>query len=418
MKPSIFIGSSSQEKSLYIANALQELLEKFAAPVVWDQGVAELSKTILDSLLNRLESSDFGAFIFSDDDVITVNGQTSAAVRDSVLFELGLFMGRLGPERTAIVTPKAPPQPLRVPSDLLGLTAATFDSKREDVAAALGPVRNKIYRSLKNEGLLNPGTPPPPEVLSKLGQLCDWVWNHREEKFIRDWNFDLHFHDPAKKTSGKLNLEGFSIYEVKKCRYNLLLSEKPYSIGLTLGNIAARKLWKDNPAYLHQIYISALKSSEKQAISKIFEEKLSDPLAAWESFFENDWIRVSEVGKNKWYDLKRAEPECDDRYIVAYYHLPDEAKELIGKEVTLDLGFKSLRPNSLDEFTLEFPWLTLGCDAQLIVRGDNEYLVLAPRIFTKTPPIVEVEDNYKTIITTSDIVLPGSSVYIRWYPKA
>jgi hypothetical protein len=418
MKPSIFIGSSSQEKSLDIANALQELLEKFSAPTVWDQGVAELSKTILDSLLKRLNTSQFGAFIFSDDDVITVNGQTSPAVRDSVLFELGLFMGRLGPERTAIVTPKSLPQPLRVPSDLLGLTSATFDSKRPDLVAALGSVRNKIQRSLKNEGLLDQGPPQPPEVLSQLDQLSKWVLDHKEGKYIRDWNFELHFHDPAKKTSGKLDLEGFSIYEVKKCRYNLLLSEKPYSIGLTVSNIAARKLWKDNPAYLHQIYISALKSSEKQAITKVFDEKSSDPLAAWEFFFENDWIKVSEVGKNKWYDLKRADPECGDRHVVAYYHLPDEAKELIGKEVTLDLGFKSLRPNSLDEFTLEFPWLTLGCDAQLIVRGENEYLVQSPRIFAKTSPTVEVEENYKTIITTSNIVLPGSSVHIRWCPKS
>jgi hypothetical protein len=69
--------------------------------------------------------------------------------RDNVIFELGLFMGALGRERTFIVYNRD--QEIKLPSDLAGVTAARFGDRTDgNLQAALGPVctavRNQIAK--------------------------------------------------------------------------------------------------------------------------------------------------------------------------------------------------------------------------------------------------------------------------------
>ena len=49
--------------------------------------------------MNALDQFDFAVMILSPDDMTESRDQSYASPRDNVLFELGLFMGRLG--RTA-----------------------------------------------------------------------------------------------------------------------------------------------------------------------------------------------------------------------------------------------------------------------------------------------------------------------------
>jgi predicted nucleotide-binding protein len=104
MKPALFVGSSSE--SLDVAYAVQKNLEDVAEVVVWTQGIFELTKSYLESLLEALEDTEFGLFIFGPDDVIRIRGTEMPAARDNVVFELGLFIGRLGRNRSFILMSK------------------------------------------------------------------------------------------------------------------------------------------------------------------------------------------------------------------------------------------------------------------------------------------------------------------------
>ena len=72
--------------------------------------------------------------------------------RDNVLFELGLFMGRLGRSRTFVIRPRG--ESIKIPSDLAGLTTAIYDSNRADknYEAAVGPACDNIRKLIHKLG--------------------------------------------------------------------------------------------------------------------------------------------------------------------------------------------------------------------------------------------------------------------------
>ncbi|MCX2761057.1 nucleotide-binding protein [Vibrio sp. Sgm 22] len=103
--------------------------------------------------MKSLHSSDYGIFVFSPDDEIKMRGNVTDTVRDNVLFELGLFIGRLGKSRCFIVTPDN--IDLHIPTDLLGVTPATYSGARDEseLEATLGPVSHEIRKAMKVQGL-------------------------------------------------------------------------------------------------------------------------------------------------------------------------------------------------------------------------------------------------------------------------
>ncbi len=102
-------------------------------------------------------------FVFSPDDVAMMRDRAMPIVRDNVIFELGLFIGRLGRERNFIISPNDA-HDLHLPSDLSGITPIRFDPNREDgnLLAAIGAETFPIKTSLKSRGRFSATTNAPP----------------------------------------------------------------------------------------------------------------------------------------------------------------------------------------------------------------------------------------------------------------
>jgi hypothetical protein len=121
--PKVFIGSSKE--SLEIARVVKRNLQKDADVSVWyDDGLFDIGKWPLESLENYISKFDFAIFILSADDQIEVRKEKKACPRDNVIFELGLFMGHLGRERTYILQERGVS---RVPSDFDKITVKRYD---------------------------------------------------------------------------------------------------------------------------------------------------------------------------------------------------------------------------------------------------------------------------------------------------
>jgi CAP12/Pycsar effector protein, TIR domain len=148
MKPRIFIGSSTE--ALDIAYAIQENLDYDSNSTVWTQGIFEISSNSLDDLVNALNNFDFGIFVFKPDDITEMRNKKSNTVRDNVIFELGLFIGKLGKKRVFFVLPESTSD-FHLPTDLLGVNPGKYNDKRDDknLQAALGPFCNQIRKKLK-----------------------------------------------------------------------------------------------------------------------------------------------------------------------------------------------------------------------------------------------------------------------------
>jgi len=163
MKPKMFIASSAEH--LDLAYAVQEGLERDVEATVWSQGVFTPSRTAMASLIDALDENHFGVFVLSPSDVATIRFETKNMVRDNVIFELGLFIGRLGSDRCFLIVPRDADD-LHLPTDLLGLTPATFEPDRQDgnLVAALGPACNRIRKVVAKLGAAVPLPAPSAAV--------------------------------------------------------------------------------------------------------------------------------------------------------------------------------------------------------------------------------------------------------------
>jgi len=147
----LFIGSSKE--GLPVAEALQTLLQHELDVTIWSQGVFRLSQSYLDSLLEAISTTDFAVLVLTPDDVTTSRQNEFLTPRDNVLFELGLFMGRLGRDRCFFVYDRT--IDMKLPSDLLGISAATYSPRPDgNLEPALGPVAFAVKKAAKKAGPL------------------------------------------------------------------------------------------------------------------------------------------------------------------------------------------------------------------------------------------------------------------------
>ncbi len=144
-KPSLFIGSSSE--GLAFAQAVRDSLTQDVQVTIWNEGFFGLGSTYIETLMNSISRFDFAILIFTPDDLVNSRESQMFGPRDNVIFELGLFMGRLGRSRTFILHQA---DAVRIPTDLSGVMTATYKWSRSDddhmsaVHSACGSIRNVI----------------------------------------------------------------------------------------------------------------------------------------------------------------------------------------------------------------------------------------------------------------------------------
>jgi len=143
IKPTVFIASSSE--GLDAARAIKSQFDKDAIVDIWNEGIFYLNKSFLASLLNLASFYDYAIMVFSADDLLTKRGEEKVIPRDNVIFENGLFLGRLGPNRTFIICEKG----VDLFSDYQGINVATYE-KRENMVSAVGNACNMIRPYLRN----------------------------------------------------------------------------------------------------------------------------------------------------------------------------------------------------------------------------------------------------------------------------
>jgi predicted nucleotide-binding protein len=148
--PRVFIISSKE--ALPIALELQAILRHVALPVAWPDGIFFASGYALEALEQEVDKSDFAIAVAQPDDTATSRGTTTSVVRDNVIFELGLFMGRIGRRRTILFQPAG--QELRLPSDLHGLMAVSYKlGDAKDITSHISAASHEIRKLIGNLGV-------------------------------------------------------------------------------------------------------------------------------------------------------------------------------------------------------------------------------------------------------------------------
>lgn len=149
--PRLFIISSAE--ALETAWAIQKGLDRDVLSTVWTNGVFFAGGYSLEALEKAVAESDFAVAIAQPDDVVTSRGASSPTLRDNVLFELGLFMGKLTRYRAILVHPRV--KDLKLPSDLFGLTLLSYEpaTSASDLSARIGPVCTEIRELVRKLGV-------------------------------------------------------------------------------------------------------------------------------------------------------------------------------------------------------------------------------------------------------------------------
>ncbi len=149
-EPTVFIGSSAE--SVRPAEAIHKYLSKKpVVPQLWTEGVFQASQTAIEDLYMAAKDADFAVIVLSPDDVCISRGKKKRMPRDNTVFELGLFTGAIGRDRSFILTPIN--IDIKIPTDLLGVTCIQYKrAGKGTIAHRLQPVFKKLWGVINELG--------------------------------------------------------------------------------------------------------------------------------------------------------------------------------------------------------------------------------------------------------------------------
>lgn len=142
-------------EALDVARKMQDALAHDDFLVrLWTDDVFKVASYAIESLERTLDDSDFAVAIAHSDDMTLFRGQDWPVPRDNVVFELGMFMGRLGRTRAILMEPRE--EKVKLPSDLAGVTTIPYSYQAgKDAAALMAPACNALRSHIKELGPFN-----------------------------------------------------------------------------------------------------------------------------------------------------------------------------------------------------------------------------------------------------------------------
>jgi predicted nucleotide-binding protein len=108
-------------------------------------------QTVLDKFVTHAGRACMAVALVTPDDVVSDGSATHVQARPNVLFEVGWFLGRFGPEKVCLLVRRGTP----LPSDLGGVLTLEYD---DDVTV----VEPELRREIEAMGLLGPAPVPTP----------------------------------------------------------------------------------------------------------------------------------------------------------------------------------------------------------------------------------------------------------------
>jgi predicted nucleotide-binding protein len=149
----VFIISSAE--AIEVARMIQDALEHDGFIVKpWTDNVFKVANYPLEDLEAAVDEADFAIAVAHSDDKTLFRGHDWPVPRDNVIFELGLFLGRLGRKRAILMEPRE--DKVKLPSDFAGITTITYNYEPgADAAALMGPACNKLRKHIKEWGPFN-----------------------------------------------------------------------------------------------------------------------------------------------------------------------------------------------------------------------------------------------------------------------
>lgn len=163
LSKTLFIVSSSEFPiyRLQFKDSLNTMLKHLSLDYIeclsWrDDGVFKQGYSFLDTLVKM--PPNYVVVLVTPDDTAVIKGKEYIIPRDNVVFEYGLFLGKLGLDKTFFVTPKNTPD-LQIMSDLKGISTVRYrfspnagpDQAKEDLLEAVSTISICIYQMERSD---------------------------------------------------------------------------------------------------------------------------------------------------------------------------------------------------------------------------------------------------------------------------
>jgi hypothetical protein len=177
-KPYLFIGSSQECRNQKIVEVFIDTLSEEAHCIPWwlaPQFKTEGSSTTFAALCEAANAYDFAIFVLTPDDLVTSRNKKYKAPRDNVLFELGLFISAIGPERVLAFV-RTGVGDVKKPSDLSGVNMPAFEFDPADEHKSIGSVAeacNGFCKTIRDAGFRK----------IDLRLVSKWGFNTKERRF-------------------------------------------------------------------------------------------------------------------------------------------------------------------------------------------------------------------------------------------